>query len=105
MEQLYSLVPPDSNNLETVPFITEFRPDMSYYCIKQLSINRVSPEQYRQFKPIQSYLADMADSQSLAVVHFNPENIANRVGFVAVRQDKKPEPSDANKPADTDEES
>jgi len=105
MEQLYSLVPPDSNNLETVPFITEFRPDMSYYCIKQLSINRVSPEQYRQFKPIQSYLADMADSQSLAVVHFNPENIVKRVGFVAVRRDKKPEPSDANKPADTDEES
>ncbi|MHC4076739.1 MAG: hypothetical protein ACYSRZ_10090, partial [Planctomycetota bacterium] len=38
VEKLYSLVPQDSNSVDTVPLLMEFKPDMSFYCIKNLSV-------------------------------------------------------------------
>ena len=97
IDQLYSLVPQDSNSLDTVPFIMEFKPDMSYYCLKNLSVNRLYQQEYEQIKALQFYKQDIAQSQALAVVYFNPENILKRMNFRWVKQDK--EPADANAPA------
>jgi len=80
-DRLYCLVPPDSNSLETVPLIVEFKPDMNYYCIKSLSVKRISQDEYERAKALEAYKEDIVQSQSLAALHFNPENILKRMNF------------------------
>ncbi len=80
-EQLYSLVPQDSNTVETLPLVMEFKPDLSYYCLKGISVKRLERQEYEKIKTIRVYKEDAVQSQSLAVVHFNPENILKRMNF------------------------
>lgn len=97
----YSLVPEDGNSVETTPLVVEFKPDLSYYVVKSLSVNRLSREAYEILKSVRAFQADVVSSQSLAAVHFNPENIAKRVGFRWARQ--APQPGDANAPTESKE--
>jgi hypothetical protein len=97
--QLYSLIPQDSNTIDTLPLVMEFKPDMSYYCLKNISVKRLEQEQYDKIKAVQDYKEDFIQSQSLAPVHFNPENILKRMNFRPVKEDK--EPADINTPSES----
>ncbi len=99
IEKFYSLVPPDSNSLETVPLTVEFRPSMAYYVIKSLSVKCLNQQQYEEIKVMYAYREDMIQSQNLAPVYFNPENILKRMNFKWRRTDKEKEQADANIPA------
>ena len=99
IERLYSLIPQDSNTVDAVPLVLEFKPDMSYYCLKDVSIKRLNQEQYETIKAMQVYREDFVQSQSLAPVHFNPENILKRMNFRLARQDEKA--TDANAPVES----
>lgn len=100
INHLYSLVPQDSNSVVNVPQPLKFKPDMSYYCIKEIRIRRVVREEYEQIKPLKAYSQEHIQSQSLAAVHFNPENILKRAGFRwAAEVQKTQEP---NAPQDTE---
>jgi hypothetical protein len=98
IEQLYSLIPQDSNTVDTVPLVMEFKPDMSLYCIKNISIKRLSQQDYEKSKAIRLKQEDYIQSESLAADHFNPENILKRMNFRSTRQ----ETPDANTPAETE---
>lgn len=84
---LYSLVPEDKDTLESVPVVLEFKPEMSYYFIKSLSIKRFDQAQYEEFKGPQSYKENVIRTQSLAPVYFNPENILERLKFKLVENE------------------
>ena len=58
-------------------------------------------EEYEQMKPIQVYREEYIQSQSLAAVHFGPENILKRVDFRWVGEKKQVE--DVNTPAESEE--
>jgi len=96
LDRLYSLIPSDSNSLDEVPYILEFKPDLSYYCIKNLFVNEVDRAGYQQLKALQSYREKVAQTQSLSAIHFNPGNILKRMNFRPVKEE---EASDANSPA------
>ena len=101
--KLHSLVPQDSNSLDAVPFVLEFKPEMCYYCLKDLSVNRVNRNEFQKHKATQAYIEETIQSQSLAAVHYNPENILKRMSFRWVTtQDQQP---DANIPEQTKGES
>jgi hypothetical protein len=87
--QLYSLVPPDSNTPATLPLVMEFKPDMSFYCLKNLSVNHLWQEDYEKIEARCSFKEDYAQAQSLMAVHFNPENILKRMNFIEVGKEKK----------------
>jgi len=95
IDQLYSLVPRDGNTLVSVPVVVKFEPEMSYYIIKNISINRIDQSEYEKIKAAGVYKEDIVQSQSMAVVHFNPENILNRMNYKPVVQKQ----TDANAPA------
>ena len=59
----------------------EFKPDMSYYCLKSISVKRLNKEEYEKAKALRVYKEDVVQSQSLAAVHFSPENILKRTNF------------------------
>jgi uncharacterized protein YneF (UPF0154 family)/acyl-CoA-binding protein len=98
--QFYSLVPQDSNTINNLPLVMEFKPDMSYYCLKNISVKRLDREQYDKIKAMQLYKEDFVQSQSMVPVHFNPENILKRMNFRLAEEDK--EPTDINTPPETE---
>ena len=90
IDKLHSLVPQDANSLDSGPQVFEFKPYMSYYCLKTLSVNHLEKKKYEEIKALRVHKEDIAQSQSLAVVHFNPENIVKRTNYRPVRQEKQP---------------
>jgi len=101
IDQLYSLVPPDSNTAEALPILMGFKPDMSYYCINDIRIRRVLREEYEQLKPIQVFKDEHIQFQSLSAVHFNPANILKRTNFRWAGEEKQA--TDANAPPESEE--
>jgi len=109
VEQLYSLIPQDSNTADTVPLVIEFKPDMSFYCIKNISVKRITLQEYEKTKAMQIQREDYTQSESLAAVYFNPENILKRMSFKPAPAGNEggparvgEEPADANTPTESE---
>ncbi len=90
IEQLYSLIPASSNSPAELPVIIEVKPYMSYYLIKDLSINRLYNEQFQNQKSAFAYEADAIEMQNLAAVFFQPENIVKRMNLTLIEDSKQP---------------
>jgi hypothetical protein len=86
IDQLYSLVPQNSSTAKSLPLLMEFKPEMSFYVIKNLLVKRLSLEEYEKNRAKRFYKEDNIQSESMAVVHFNPENILKRMNFRQVKQ-------------------
>jgi hypothetical protein len=100
VDQLYSLIPPDKNTADSLPVVMEFKPDMSYYVVKDISVKRLYQEDYDKSKATRLFREDYIQSQSLAVIHFNPENILKRMKFKPAKSEE--ETADANAPAESE---
>ena len=101
IEQLYSLVPQDSNTVESLPVVMEFKPNMSFYVIKSISVKRLGQQEYEKIKARQLLTEDHIQTQSMAPVHFNPENILKRMNFRPARKgEKETESATADKSQD-----
>ena len=100
VDQLYSLVPPDKDTVESLPLVMEFKPDLSYYVIKDISVKRLFKEDYEKMKATRLFREDYIQSQSLAVIHFNPENILKRMNFKSAGSEE--ETADANTPTESE---
>ncbi len=107
IDQIYSLVPRDSDSPGVPPLIKEFKPDkpmefkpdMSFYCLKSISVKRLGLEEYEQLKARRLFREEHIQSQSLAAVHFSPKNILKRTNFrLAETNEENKEPADANAP-------
>jgi hypothetical protein len=88
VDNLYSLIPPGAETAGNLPLVMEFKPTMSFYVIKSLSINPVDTRKYEYLKTMYAYKNDLTQSQSLTVLHYNPENILKRMNFKWVKQEK-----------------
>ena len=98
VNELYSLVPAGSTTAETLPLVMEFKPDMSYYAIKNVSVKPLWKEGYEDVKVMRLFREDHTRSQSLAAVHFNPENIMKRLNLRWAGLDE--EQADVDTPAE-----
>ena len=102
INKLYNLVPPDANAPQALPAVLEFKPLMCYHCVKKLMLNRPNQNIYNSLKAKGMFDEDAERTQSMASVHFNPENILKRTNFKAVNGEKK-QPTEANIPPKTEE--
>ena len=100
VDQLYSLVPRDKTTSDALPMVVEFKPDMSYYAVKSISVKRLWKEDYEKAKVARLYDEDYIRSQSLGAVHFNPENILKRLKVRWAEADEKP--ADVNTPEESE---
>jgi len=87
VSELLSLIPEDANTVDNLPVIKQVSSQMSCYCIKDISVRRLTRPEYEQIKAEQAYQQGLAQGQSLAAVHFNPENILKRMNFKAAQTD------------------
>jgi hypothetical protein len=95
IDRLYSLIPADSNSVENLPLIVEFKPNMSFYCLKDISLRRLGEQEYESLKLTRLYREDQTQVQSLAAVHFNPQNITARMNFRPAREPEESTDADA----------
>ncbi len=103
IDRLYSMIPADSNSLADTPVLVIFEPDLSYYCIKQMSVQKLWKEDFNRGKSMEIYRLDHVSTQSLAPVHFNPDNIIARTNFAWTKTDADKEEADADDPNETEE--
>ncbi len=96
MDELYLLVPQDANTLDKPGAILEFKPAMSYYCVKSVIIHRLTEDEYDRIKAASAVEGELSDAQSLSVVYFNPQNIVNRMNFHL--KEEKQETAEPNLP-------
>jgi len=89
IDKLYNLVPSGEQKLKSVPYVMEFKPDLSYYVIKDVSINRIYNQDYQKLKAREAYSQEFIEHQNLSVIRFNPENIIKRTNFVMLKQDNR----------------
>jgi len=85
-KQLYPLIPADQTQL-TEPQLLIFKPEHSAYCIKDMTVQRLSLEDYQKNRGLIVFREGYVQSQSLAVNHFNPDNIIARTGFIPEETD------------------
>jgi hypothetical protein len=96
MDKLHLLVPSDGNTPDKLPVVVEFKPNMSFFCVKDLTIKRLWKEEFERTRPVRFYKQDLTQLQSLAPVHFSPQNILKRMKFRFAEEGKKT--GDANAP-------
>lgn len=95
IDRLYALAPTDDDAASKLPAIIEFKPNQSYYVLKNLSIERLDRQQFQRMKGMLLRQEDYGQAQSLAVVHLNPENILKRMNFRLARQADEPAKAEA----------
>ena len=101
IDRLYVLVPPAADAASKMPDILEFKPNQSFYCLKDLSIRRLNQQQYQAMKGMLLRQEEYRQAQSLAAVHFNPANILKRTKFISAR--KTPESTEDETPPEAEE--
>ena len=99
MDKLYLLLPSDKQTVENLPLVVEYRPYRSFYVIKSLSRKLISRDEYEKAKAGEAFTEDSIVAQSLAVLHFSPENILKRMNYRPAGQRAQQPQSD--KPATT----
>jgi hypothetical protein len=85
-DRLYSLVSAEATSAPNLPSVLEFKPGRCFYAIKNVSVQRLSRQQYEDMKGVLLAREDHVQTQSLAAVHFDPANIVRRMAFRPVRQ-------------------
>jgi hypothetical protein len=96
IEKLYSLVPRNSSVIKNLPLAMEFKPQMCFYVIKDILVKRLGLEEYEKMKAMRFFSEVQAQSQTMAAVHFNPENIVKRMKFRPAKQDQTQAESDVS---------
>jgi hypothetical protein len=97
IDALSSLVPNDSNSPKELPTLLEVRPDLSYYCIESLSVNRINRNEYDTSKTLLAFKQNALEDQSLGAVYFQPENILRRMNFRRIKEPQRQ--AEPNEPA------
>ncbi len=93
LDRLYSLIPGDKDAVTEVPLVMEFKPEQSYYCLRTLTIDRMNQAQFQSVRPALLSREEHTETQSLSIVHLDPENILKRMDF---RYAEQVTPADAN---------
>jgi len=94
IDKLWKLVPSDGQKIQG-PKIVEFKPNRTFYVVKDLNINRLTKQEFNKQKVTLAYMLEAVEAQSLAPVFYNPENILERVNFKRHQEPAK-KPADAN---------
>jgi hypothetical protein len=80
-EALYGMIPAGQDTIDTLPVTVASPADYSMYCIKDLSVSRLSQQEYEKAKAELIVQETRVAAQSLAIVHFTPDNILARMNF------------------------
>jgi hypothetical protein len=90
LDKFYALAAADVNTPEVLNSILEFKPALSYYCIENLVVHPLYRESFEISKAMEIARDDYDNSQALAAVLYNPEDIMKRMSFKLTRDSARP---------------
>ena len=102
-DMIFSLIGKDKDEAENMPTVMELKSDRAYSAVKSVKLNRLVNEAFESNKAYRVYMQDFIESQTLAPVFFNPDNILKRMDYRKVIE--KDDISDANKTDESGEKS
>ncbi|MBN1817982.1 MAG: hypothetical protein JW828_11530 [Sedimentisphaerales bacterium] len=104
LERLLPLIPDGQTEAQAaLNRVLEFEPSRVVYAIKSVTRKPVTIQDYVKAKPLASYQIDAAISDTLSVVHFNPENVLKRMEFKVVDEEETSSSSEAGISGPADE--
>jgi hypothetical protein len=77
----------------------EYKPDMAYYVVKDVTLKPATTEDYLDGKGYAAMRAAMTDASAMSLIHFNPAGIQKRLNYVPANREKLVLTSDANQVA------
>ncbi len=95
LDSFLTLLEPGQNETDDINKVIEFKPARTYFVLKSVSANEVTDRQYLQMKLQLAYMQGMVESDSLAVVHFDPENIIERMDFEWIKRETDDDETEA----------
>ncbi len=95
-ETLYKKIPADQDKADNLPLTVTSPANYSVYCIKDLSLARLSEQEYEKNKAEIIIRETQIAAQSLAIVHFTPDNILSRMAFKWKKTKTDADTEDAN---------
>ncbi len=81
----------------------EFKPDLSYYVVKEVTLKSANTEDYLNSKGYAAMRAAMTDASAMGLVHLNPANIQKRLNYVAVNRESVVAPGKEESAEETQE--
>jgi len=102
-DMFFSLIGKDKDEAENMPAVMELKSGRAYLAVKSVGLNRLVNEAFEANKAYRVYMQDFIQSQTLAPVFFNPDNILKRMDYRRVIEDD--DISDANETANSGEKS
>lgn len=91
-DRLFDTLGEGKTELKDINKVMEFAPGSSYYVLKDISRTEVTKDDYTKTKAFAAFQVDMVGSDSLALIHYSPDAIIERMSFEWAKQD---EPEDA----------
>ncbi len=86
-DKLYELLGDDKTEAKDINAVMELEFNASYYVVKDISRTEVTRDEYLQSKAIVAFQLSAAKSNSLGLIHFNPDNIFARMNFRPAQSD------------------
>lgn len=80
-DKLYDLIPVNETEAKNIRAIVESATDGACLVVKDVSRSQVTTEAYEKNKIVAAYSLDTTRSDNLALIHFSPDNIIERMGF------------------------
>lgn len=78
---IYKLIPKSQTRVEDVREIIKSAPNGSYYVVKDASRTQATTENYDKTKITAAFSLNMTRSEALALDHFSPDNLRERMSF------------------------
>ncbi|NLH16636.1 MAG: hypothetical protein GX455_08660 [Phycisphaerae bacterium] len=83
----HSLLPADKTEVDNLKSVVEFKPAAQWLVIKKIARTQPTKEEYRKSKAAAAYQIDAMQSDGLALIHFDPDNLRQRMQFARTKED------------------
>ena len=80
-DALYGRIPSNQDQASDVPFVMKSPSQQAVYCINDVSVKRFSVQAFHKTRDAQIQREERIAAQSLAPIHFNPQNIIARMNY------------------------
>jgi hypothetical protein len=87
-DQLYTLLPEDAETTGPIKMVLAFEPQTACYVVKEVVRQPATIADYLDNKAQTALQLSVTESAGLALVHFGPENILERMTYEPKRQDE-----------------
>ena len=80
-DALYGRIPSNQDQASDVPFVMKSPAEGAVYCINEVSLKRFSAQEFNKTRGAQIQREERIAAQSLAPIHFNPQNLIARMNY------------------------